>query len=271
VTLAGASNTTVSGVISGSGGLTKTDGGSATLSGINTFTGKTTVSTGTLILAHGSSLASTEINLGTSGQGTLNASALSGGGITIGAGQTLSGYGTLEGNTTIASGGTLAPGNSPGIINIMGDLTLNTGSTSIFEVAAETPGVGFDQVNVNEVGVNYGNLTYGGALKLNITGSFGVSTDFQDYLFTFASQTGGFSSVKYTFDGSNYNDLTYYSAINTWQMWDNSALSVGADNGYIGINLNTGVLTVVPEPSTWALVVGGASTLMILRRRRRSE
>ncbi|MCE9542923.1 MAG: PEP-CTERM sorting domain-containing protein, partial [Verrucomicrobia bacterium] len=61
-----------------------------------------------------------------------------------------------------------------------------------------------------------------------------------------------------------------YSAINTWQMWDNSALSVGADNGYIGINLNTGVLTVVPEPSTWALVVGGVSTLFILRRRNRS-
>jgi hypothetical protein len=53
-------------------------------------------------------------------------------------------------------------------------------------------------------------------------------------------------------------------------MWDNTALANGADNGYVGINLTSGVLTVVPEPSTWALVVGGVSTMVILRRRKQS-
>jgi hypothetical protein len=111
-------------------------------------------------------------------------------------------------------------------------------------------------------------LKYGGVLKLDITGSYNMGTAFQNYLFNFGSETGGFSSVKYNLNGSGWSDLNYYAANNTWQMWDNNALTVGADNGYIGINLNTGMLTVVPEPSTWALLVGGVSTLMILRRRR---
>jgi autotransporter-associated beta strand protein len=265
-TLTGTSYTVSSGTIAptlaGTGvTLTKTGAGSVTLNAAETFTGKTTVSAGTLILGSGASLASTEINLGTrASQGTLNASAA--GGITIGNGQTLAGYGTVVGNTTIASGGSLKPGNSPGILGVTGNLTLNSGSTSIFEVAGSGAGVGFDQVNVT------GALTYGGVLKLDITGSYNMVTAFQNYLFNFGSQTGAFSSVKYSLNGSGWSDLNYYAANNTWQMWDNSGLSVGADNGYIGINLNTGMLTVVPEPSIWALLVVGVSTLMILRRRR---
>ena len=228
------------------------------------------MSAGTLILGSGSSLASTEINLGTSGQGTLDVTRLSGGGITIGNGQTLAGYGTVEGNTTIASGATLAPGNSPGVINIAGDLTLNSGSTSIFEVVNNTggAGLGFDQVNVNGTSGLGGLLTYGGVLKLDITGMYGKSTSFQDYLFHFGSQTGGFSNVQYKLNSGAWTDLTYYSLNNTWQMWDTSALSLGAANAYVGINLNTGVLTVVPEPSTWALLAFSLTTVMVLRRRR---
>ncbi|MCX6960182.1 MAG: autotransporter-associated beta strand repeat-containing protein, partial [Verrucomicrobia bacterium] len=273
-TLTGTSYTVSSGTIAptlaGAGvTLNKTGAGSVTLNAAQTFTGKTTVSAGTLILAHGASLASTEINLGTrASQGTLNVSALSGGGITIGNGQTLAGYGTVEGNTTIASGGTLAPGNSPGVIDFKNDLTLNSGSTSIFEVdglAGAGAVNGFDQVNVT------GALTYGGVLKLDITGYYNMGTAFQNYLFNARSMTGAFTSVKYSLNsGTAWNDLTYYAANNTWQMWNNSALTLGADNGYVGINLDSGMLTVVPEPSTWALVVGGVSTLVILRRRRRS-
>jgi autotransporter-associated beta strand protein len=266
-TLTGSSYTVSSGTIAptlaGSGvTLTKTGLGSVTLNAAETFTGKTTVSAGTLILAHGVSLASTEINLGTSGsKGTLDASALSGGGITIGNGQTLAGYGTVVGNTIID--GTLAPGNSPGVIGVTGSLTLNSGSTSIFEVAGSGAGVGFDQVNVS------GALTYGGVLKLDVIGSYNMGTAFQDYLFNFGSETGGFSSVKYRLNGSSWSDLNYYAANNTWQMWDNSGLAARTDNGYIGINLNTGMLTVVPEPSTYILFGLGSLALVIAARRRR--
>jgi autotransporter-associated beta strand protein len=267
LTLAGASNTTVSGNIIGTGGLTKMDGGTALLSGNNTFTGRTTVSGGTLALGAGASLASTNINLGISGEGTLDVTALSGG-ITIGVGQTLAGYGTVKGNTTIATNGTLAPGNSPGILTFDGNLTLNEGSTSIFEVAGTGlagASNGFDQALVR------GDLTYGGDLRININGSFNEAGAFGGNIFQFGLErnTGNFTSVKYSFDGINYDDLTYYNASNTWQVWNNAFLNKG-DNGYIGINLNTGYLTVVPEPASWALFVGGVSTVLIFRRRRQS-
>ncbi len=48
LTVAGSGNTTVSGVISGSGGLTKINGGTLTLSGANTFSGETTLNGGVL-------------------------------------------------------------------------------------------------------------------------------------------------------------------------------------------------------------------------------
>ena len=268
LTLAGASNTDINGNITGAGGLTKTGAGTVTLNAAQTFTGKTTVSQGTLALGAGASLASTNINLGISGEGTLDVTALSGG-ITIGVGQTLAGYGTVKGNTTIASGGTLAPGNSPGILNFDGNLTLNSNSTSIFEVAGlggAGASDGFDQALVS------GDLTYGGDLKISIAGSYNNATGaFGGNIFQFGvdRNSGSFNTVQYSLNGSAYTDLFYHDASNTWQIW-NDAFSAQGDNGYIGINLNTGYLTVVPEPASWALFVGGVSTVLIFRRRKNS-
>jgi autotransporter-associated beta strand protein len=268
LTLAGASNTDINGNITGAGGVTKTGAGTVTLNAAQTFTGKTTVSQGTLALGAGASLASTNINLGTSGQGTLDVTALSGG-ISIGVGQTLAGYGTVKGNTTIASGGTLAPGNSPGILNFDGNLTLNSNSTSIFEVAGlggAGASNGFDQALVS------GNLNYGGDLKISIAGSYNNAAGaFGGNIFQFGvdRNSGSFNTVQYSLNGSAYADLIYHDASNTWQIWNDAFLTQG-DNGYIGINLNTGYLTVVPEPASWALFVGGVSTVLIFRRRRQS-
>jgi autotransporter-associated beta strand protein len=269
LTLTGSSNTVVSGDIIGDGGLNKTGTGIATLNAAQSFTGRTTVSGGTLALGAGASLASTNINLGTlAGQGTLDVSALSDG-IAIGVGQTLAGYGTVKGNTTIASGGTLAPGNSPGILNFDGNLTLNSNSTSIFEVAGlgEAGATnGFDQALVS------GDLTYGGDLKISIAGSYNNATGaFGGNIFQFGvdRNSGSFNTVQYSLNGSAYTDLFYHDASNTWQIWNDAFLTQG-DNGYIGINLNTGYLTVVPEPASWALFVGGVSTVLIFRRRKNS-
>jgi autotransporter-associated beta strand protein len=269
LTLAGASNTDINGNITGAGGLTKTGAGTVTLNAAQSYTGKTTVSQGTVALGTGASLASTNINLGTlAGQGTLDVTAA--GGIAIGVGQTLAGYGTVKGSTTIASGGTLAPGNSPGILTFNDNLTLNSGSTSIFEVAGlggAGATNGFDQALVS------GDLTYGGDLKISITGSYNNAAEAfggNIFQFAFGKNTGNFTSVQYTLNGgTDWTRLTYYDASNTWQIW-NDAFSAQGDNGYIGFNMNTGYLTVVPEPASWALFVGGVSTVLIFRRRKNS-
>jgi outer membrane autotransporter protein len=110
-------STTYSGVIQDGGtnggtgaSLTKTGTGTLTLSGINTYTGDTTVNQGTLSV-----------------NGTI-------GDVDVMSGATLGGIGTV-GNAVVASGATIAPGNSIGTLNVAGNLTLAAGSVYSVELA----------------------------------------------------------------------------------------------------------------------------------------
>ncbi|MCM0036793.1 MAG: autotransporter outer membrane beta-barrel domain-containing protein [Burkholderiaceae bacterium] len=103
----------LSGVFSGSGGLTFTDTGTTVFTGANTYTGGTTVSGGTLSVA------------GTSPTGT--------GDVFVASAGTLMGTGTIAGNSTVS--GVLKPGNSPGYLSFTQNLTLNSGSTYQQDIA----------------------------------------------------------------------------------------------------------------------------------------
>lgn len=75
LTVAGSGNTTISGALGGNGGLTQSASGTLTLSGSNTYTGATTINTGTLAISNAAALAgSGTVNLvgGTLDLGTLN-------------------------------------------------------------------------------------------------------------------------------------------------------------------------------------------------------
>lgn len=106
------SSTIFSGVISGSGGLTKTGSGTLTLSGVNTYSGPTTISGG-------------QFNGGLIVTGSVASST-----VTVGSGSFLAGSGTV-GTTTIANGGLLLPGQSslPSSLTISGSLTMQSGSS----------------------------------------------------------------------------------------------------------------------------------------------
>ena len=103
---------TVSAALAGSGALIKSGTSTVTLSGVNTYTGPTTVNAGTL---------------------SVNGSIVSSSGLTVNAGGSIGGNGTL-GNTTI-NGGTLAPGNSIGTLTIQGNLVLTSAAAYIVEVS----------------------------------------------------------------------------------------------------------------------------------------
>jgi autotransporter-associated beta strand protein len=109
-------STEVSGSITGDGGsLVKVGTGTLTLSGINTYTGGTTINAGTL--AVNGSLAS---------------------GVIANINGTLSGVGTINGPVIVS--GTIAPGNGPiiGTLNVNGTYTQNAGSTYQVKVGSQS-------------------------------------------------------------------------------------------------------------------------------------
>ena len=213
------------------GGLQKLGNGTLILSGSHGYTGNTTVSTGTLLI-NGSTSASSAVS--------------------VASGATLGGNGTIGGATTI--NGILSPGNSPGLANFGSSLTLNSTATTLMEIGnTTTRGITFDGVDVGTI------LTYGGALSLNMTTTFGEGT-YSWNLFDFASQAGNFTTVSLS---NNYTGSLTNSGGGTWGLTSgNFTWSFTQSDGVLG-------LSVIPEPSTWAMLVGGLTSLVILRRRRR--
>ena len=239
------------GTITGAVSLTKNSAGTLTLSGTNTYTGNTTINAGTLLLASTGSIGSKTINVASGA--TLNVSAVSG--YNVGASQTLMGNGTVLGNTII--NGNLQPGNSPGLLTVNGTLTLNGTSTTTMEIAGSgVRGTAYDAIDVTS------SLAYGGNLTLAIGTTFGAGT-YSFNLFDFASQSGSFATGGVTLTG-NYTGTLVDNGFDVW------GLTSGNDTWTFTQSDGVLELTVIPEPTTWALLAGSLTALMVLRRRRSS-
>lgn len=227
--------------------LNKTTSGTLTLSGNNTYTGGTTVSAGALIVNGTTASSAFTVN----GTGTLGGSGK---------------VGTLD----IKSGGTVSPGNSPG--------TLSAGVTT-FESGGKFTLQMNNDGGIGSAGTNWDKLAITGSLDLtgltsgapfiltlqtldgtNAPNPLGTFDNTQNHTWAgFVTTTTGITNPGGVFNKNLFSiDTTGFK--NTL----NGSFSV-AQNGN---NLDL-IYTAVPEPSTYAMALGGFGVLLGLQRMRR--
>lgn len=183
-----------SGVMSGTGSVTKDGTGAVTFSGANTYSGPTQINAGALYV-----------------NGSISSDT------TVAAAATLGGNGTINGD--VINSGQIAPGTSGsiGTLQINGDLTANAGSGLRIQIndGGTTPGTNNDLLAVN------GDVTLDGTVHVTAaTGSYVPGT-----IYTFLTYTG---SSTGTFDGIDENlpllefDLIYGSGEVQFQVFRNA-------------------------------------------------
>jgi autotransporter-associated beta strand protein len=174
-----------------------------------------------------------------------NGSGLGTGAVTV-SGGTLGGTGVIAGATTIQSGGTLAAG-ANGVGTLTFNSSLSLAGTTLLEIASASS---FDIVAADSI-------AYGGTLTVNLLGGFTLSAGETYGLFASNSHTGNFNAISVAGTvldaGNNYTatigGLTY---------------SFSAANGELSV--------AVPEPSTYAAIMGAVVLAGVaIRRRRRSS
>lgn len=222
--------------------------------GANNYTGATTVNGGTLLI-----------------DGT-HIQTASGAGYTVNSGATLGGTGRISQYSTasyknavaVATGGTLAPGDGgTGTLTLdganisgTGSRVLNMASGAKFSFDLAGDGTSADQVAFwNYVSGDLGLYTSGNAINLSITGPL-VEGTYTVSLFKFYSDSGT------TLTTSGVTSGLFLGTLDS-SIQGTPTLTYNSAGGTIDLTY-----TVVPEPSTWALVALGLTSILVLRRRK---
>lgn len=257
--------------LSGNLSLVKSGTGNQTLNGLNSYTGRTSVQQGTLILSGTATIASSSW-IHVSQGAALQVSGLSGGGLTYsitGSNHPISGNGSLTGNLTISGEAFLAPGTTSdlssvntagdgfGTLSVSGNLALTPSSvtTSVLDIFSASQA---DQISVGGSLTLSSNSHFQVLFRDGYVPNLGDSWALLDWATSLTS--GGFSTGTNYRSGANSEnnegnlDLP---ELGTGRFWEISNFS-----GSGSLNV-----TVVPEPSRAILLLGGIMVLILHRRR----
>lgn len=276
LTVANSGSNSFSGVIGGSGSLTKTGNGTLYLTGANTFSGKTTVNAGMVAI-------NSESSLGTApGSFTPDQLTLNGG--TLQNTATL----TLSANRGIylgSSGGSLRPyGNTitltvASVIDGPGSLTLSgSGAVTLSGVNTYTGGTNLNsgQLNItNPLALGSGNFTIGNSGIDNTSGSPMVLANhpmaWNGYFTFVGTQSLDLGTGPVTL-GGNYqvavtaNALTVGGVISSnygITKYGNGTLVLSGNNTYTGpTNINLGTIIVNGSLGSGNVILNGSNTTL---------
>jgi autotransporter-associated beta strand protein len=240
------------GVISGQGGIAKQGASTLTLSGVNTYSGATTVEAGKLIV--NGSVASSAV--------TVQSGAILGGGGTIG---------------SLTLNGILAPGNSAGTTTSVGNTFWNQGSSYDWEIfnLAGPAGTGWDLLSVTGGTLDLTGITGPGGFTINLitlqgnNNTQGALTGFDPatnyatgWMIASASSISGFNASEF-----NINKNLFVSGSGTFAI-EQRAISGGQG---LFVTYTGGGSEPIPEPGTWAAAALLAGAAGYVRWRRRKE
>ena len=231
--------------------------GSSTLSGSNSASGVTIAGGTTTLTGVTASASALSVLAGATldNTGTVTGSVLVGG--------LLKGSGTITQNLTIQGGGTLAPGNSPGTTTVNGNFTMQDNSTLVSEVLSSAS---YDQVKVTAGDVMLGlvtldlttlsGLSLGETIALIDNEGSGTLTGFFSTVLTNGGTVVASTDTSYRFTLGEMDYLVSYG-------------SFEHDGRMNDITLSALETSAIPEPSTWAMLMGGLGMLTFAQRIRR--
>ncbi len=247
----------------GTSNIVKSGAGTAALGGANTYVSQTVVNVGTLLLngTHVTTASTGGLGRATTGNFQVESGATLGGAGRIAVGVTSAN--TTNNAILVKSGGFLAPG-SNGIgtltmdavnFNPTGtgtDVYLNMASGSQFNFDLDGSGGTPDSIAL----WNYASgdlLLNNNAINLDLLGTTAAGT-YTVTLFSFFSNSGVTLTASGIASGLTLGSLD---------------ANISSANIIYGTNTIDLQYTVVPEPSTWLLLAGSLTSLMVLRRRTR--
>ena len=234
LTVNGTGNTLISAVTDGAGGsgsaIIKDGSGTLTITGINAYSGGTTVNGGTLLVNLSGNLGDDNVTVNNSG--------------------TLGGNSTAQINArvTVNAGGNLAPGNGGNntAVLTLNALTLQPASNFRIDINGIAPGFGYDQLVVNPGGGPRGAIITDSNLLVHVGTTLVVGQTF------FIAHHGGGFTGQFAQGSTVVGD-------------NGTAFSVSYSGNDIILTVTAAP---VPEPSTWiggALAIAG---LTFTQRRR---
>jgi fibronectin-binding autotransporter adhesin len=244
-------NSTNAGNIGGGIGevsLIKEGTGTWTLSGVDTYSGSTTISNGVLALI-GDTGVSNSPTISISSPGVLDVSGRNDGTLSLGTditSQTLQGNGTIRGSLVVGSLGTVTPGFSVGTLTVTNAVTL--GGAAVFELdRAGSP-------NSDRIVAKL--FTGGGTLAVT---NIGAGLQAGDTFQLFSTNISGFAAVNLqTNDAANYKAYTWTNrlAIDGTIRVLTAVLTVNTNRPIIGCAVSGNTLTLSwPTNAGWTLEV----------------